>query len=103
MEQELFKASQKLNKLDFNISFEGLSVSVFWFRAMILSENKIISRHRHSSFEFHAVKEGACRVILDGGEYIFNAGEMYIMPPNDLKHIIFIIINSAAAAISENN
>ena len=176
MEQELFKASQKLNKLDFNISFEGISVSVFWFRAMILSENKIISRHRHSSFEFHAVKEGACRVILDDGEYIFNAGEMYITPPgvfheqivcpgtdyveyslnfdiredvgisaeekrickiyknmpfsviynteefemlfemaykkmkdmrigyyNDLKHIILLIINSAAAAISENS
>lgn len=176
MEKELFKASQKLNKLDFNISFEGISVNVFWFRAMIMHEGSIISRHRHSSFEFHVVKEGACRVILDDGEYIVNAGEMYITPPgvfheqivcpgadyveyslnfdikedvgiseeekrickiyknmpfaiiynteelemlfemaykkmkdmsigyyNDLKHIILIIINTAAAAVSENS
>lgn len=81
MENNLVKASKKLAELDFNMSFGGIEVNVFWFRAMCLCTGDVIQRHSHSSYEFHIVKSGACRVVLDDGEYDVKSGEMYITPP----------------------
>lgn len=82
MDSMLIRASQKLAEYDFNITFDGININVFWFRAMSMKPGIIISRHRHSSFEFHVVKDGACRVILDDGECTVHKGQMYITPPS---------------------
>lgn len=82
MDSMLIRASQKLAEYDFNITFDGININIFWFRAMSMKPGIIISRHRHSSFEFHVVKDGACRVILDDGEYTVHKGQMYITPPS---------------------
>lgn len=82
MDSILIPASQRLAEYDFNMTFDGININVLWFRAMSLKSGNIISRHRHSSFEFHVVKDGACRVILDDGECTVQKGQMYITPPS---------------------
>ena len=81
LEEKLQKASRNLSRIDFNMCYDGIRVNVYWLRAMFLAPGARILRHRHSSHEFHIVKSGSCRVILDGSEHTFSAGQMYITPP----------------------
>ena len=42
----------------------------------------MIARHMHSTFEFHFIVSGACKVIHDGGEFDVSAGEFYLTAPS---------------------
>lgn len=81
MKEKYISASKKLSELDFNLSYDGISVNVYWFRAMQMTPGAVVSRHTHSSCEFHIVTEGSCMVITDEGSYEVSAGMTYITPP----------------------
>lgn len=81
MKEKYISASKKLSELDFNLSYDGISVKVYWFRVMQMKPGDIVFRHTHSSCEFHIVKEGSCTVVTDDGEYEMSAGMTYITPP----------------------
>lgn len=78
---DLERASDKLSQLDIQFNMENLAVEVLWFRAMIRNGTWIIHRHTHSSFEFHFIYSGACRVMLDSGEFRACKGDFYLTPP----------------------
>ena len=81
IEQDLFAASAKLSKMDFTFRLGELSLTVLWFRVMRNTGSWLINRHTHSSYEFHIVASGACRVRLDDGEFVARAGEIYLTAP----------------------
>ncbi|OPJ61192.1 helix-turn-helix domain-containing protein [Clostridium oryzae] len=78
---DIFKASEKLSRLDLKFGFDNYYIDILWFRVMIQKKEWHISRHTHSSFEFHYVQAGKCRVILDDDEFIAQEGEFYIAVP----------------------
>ncbi len=81
-QMDLLKASNKLSALNLKIPFENYMADILWFRAMRQDgEDWRINRHTHSSFEFHFVAAGRCRVILDGGMFAAGAGTFYITAP----------------------
>ncbi|ADD02960.1 transcriptional regulator, AraC family [Thermoanaerobacter mathranii subsp. mathranii str. A3] len=75
------KASEKLSKLDLQISIDNFVINILWFRVMSLEGEWEISRHTHSSFEFHFVPVGSSLVILDDHEFIIREGEFYVTAP----------------------
>lgn len=77
----LVKASRKLSELDLSFAIDDLLVEVLWFRVMINTKDWIIKRHTHSTFEFHFISSGACRVRLDNDEFRVGAGEFYLTAP----------------------
>lgn len=82
MEFDLSKASKKLCELDFSYNYNGLNINVLWFRTMRHTEKWLISRHMHSSYEFHFIKEGSCEVITDNDRFIAKEGEFYLTAPS---------------------
>lgn len=78
---DILKASNNLSRLDLQIDLDNYLVKVLWFRIMDKKGEWSIKRHTHSSFEFHFVKEGSCRVVLDDDEFEAKAGEIYLTPP----------------------
>ncbi|WBW97284.1 AraC family transcriptional regulator [Oceanirhabdus sp. W0125-5] len=81
MEFDIFKASEELSKLDIKIKSSNIEIDVLWFRVMKNIGEWKINRHKHSSFEFHFVASGGCRVLHDGGEFHVNSGEFYLTAP----------------------
>ncbi|MBZ4644947.1 MAG: hypothetical protein PWR27_835 [Petroclostridium sp.] len=81
MKIDLLKASRNLSELDLKIIADNLLIDVLWFRAMVNEGDWIINRHTHSTYEFHFISSGCCRVILDGGEFKASAGEFYLTAP----------------------
>ena len=79
---KLEKASLKLSELELNIITEDLIINVIWFRAMCVTGDWIIKRHKHSSYEFHFIASGKCSVTLDDNQFIVEKGEFYITGPN---------------------
>lgn len=77
----LQKASDHLSKLDLQIQLDGLNIHILWFRVMSNQGNWKISRHMHSSYEFHFIAAGKCKLILDHAEYVVGAGEFYLTAP----------------------
>ena len=63
------------------LSIDNFDIDILWFRYMEQEQEWCIKRHTHSSFEFHIVAEGNCRVLLDDGEFEVEAGEFYITAP----------------------
>lgn len=78
---DIIQASNRLSKIDLRLEIDNLEISVTWFRVMKTSGEWIIDRHMHSSYEFHFVTEGGCRVRLDGCEFHARAGEFYLTAP----------------------
>lgn len=78
---DINKASQRLSELDLTIHMDDLEITVLWFRVMRNSEKWCISRHTHSSYEFHFVASGSCKVVLDDKEFIAQEGEFYLTSP----------------------
>lgn len=79
---ELSNASNKLSKIDLKLMVDNLTIDILWFRVMqAVSSGWCISRHTHSSFEFHFVYEGSCKVKLDKSEFIARKGEFYLTAP----------------------
>lgn len=81
MEFDILKASEELSKLDIKISTSNMIIEVLWFRVMKNIGEWKINRHRHSSFEFHFIASGGCKVLLDDGEFEVNGGEFYVTAP----------------------
>lgn len=82
MKFDLLKASRKLSELEFKLKVDSLAIDILWFRAMVNEGEWAIARHTHSSFEFHFIASGSCKVIHDGGEFVINAGEFYLTAPS---------------------
>lgn len=82
MKFDLAKASHRLSALDIKFQSDNMLINVAWFRVMTASANWSIERHTHSSYEFHFIARGSCRVTLDSGEFEVNAGEFYITAPS---------------------
>ena len=74
-------ASDKLSSLDLKLQIDDLQASVLWFRVMEHQGDWLISRHTHSSYEFHFVRSGGCRVKLDDGGFSARQGEFYLTAP----------------------
>ena len=78
---DIHKASDKLSQLNIKLNMDNFIIDILWFRVLENKETWCISRHTHSSYEFHIVAAGGCKVILDDGEFIANEGEFYLTPP----------------------
>jgi AraC-like DNA-binding protein len=83
---DLEKASYNLSQLEIKIHTGNLIIDVNWFRRAYWSGKWVINRHSHSSYEFHFISSGRCRVILDDYEFTVNTGEFYINKPG-VSHI----------------
>lgn len=87
--KEYVKASQKLSALEFHMVYGGLEINVYWFRIMHRTGEWMIKKHCHSSYEFHVVKSGSCKVREYKKEqekeyekeYVVKQGQIYITPP----------------------
>jgi len=77
----LSRASQRLSELDLKTTVDNLNIDVLWFRVMEKQGEWVINRHTHSSYEFHFVHNGVCRIILDDGEFEAEAGSFYLTAP----------------------
>lgn len=78
---DLSEASDRLSQIELLFSLDGMPVHVLWFSRMLQTGSWLIRRHAHSSFEFHLIAAGACRVRLDGGEFVACGGEFYLTAP----------------------
>lgn len=78
---DLAAASNRLDQIELRFPLGGAAVQVLWFRQMVQTGHWQIGRHSHSSFEFHFVAQGTCRVTLDDGGFAARAGELYLTAP----------------------
>jgi AraC-like DNA-binding protein/mannose-6-phosphate isomerase-like protein (cupin superfamily) len=78
---DIHKASQNLEELEFRFQFDGMMIDIQWFRVMNNCGDWNIARHMHSFFEFHFIRSGSCRVVLDTGEFAASSEEFYVNAP----------------------
>lgn len=78
---DIVEASNELSKLDLKINSDNMAIDVLWFRVMSQKDQWEIKRHRHFSYEFHFVAQGACLVELDNRNFIANQGDLYLTSP----------------------
>ncbi|GAB1481814.1 helix-turn-helix domain-containing protein [Treponema sp.] len=81
MVYELIKASRRLSELEISLDLDGCIVDVHWFRVMKKEGTWVISRHAHSSFEFHIIAQGECEVSTDAESFRIKTGNFYLTPP----------------------
>jgi len=81
MINNLYNASRCLSDIRIRTNFNGLDIDVQWFRVMTKIEDWYISRHAHSSFEFHIIAKGECLVETDYSSFIVKEGQFFITPP----------------------
>lgn len=79
---DILAASDRLSRIELSFDLDGLRVHVLWFRAMRNEGEWLIRRHVHSSYEFHLVAAGSCRVTHAGGEFTAHAGQFYLTGPH---------------------
>ncbi|WP_170311556.1 helix-turn-helix domain-containing protein [Vallitalea okinawensis] len=80
-DEEINEASQKLTSLDLIFNLGNIHIDILWFRVMYREEKWKIDRHKHSSYEFHLVAQGASKVTTDEGVFVVKAGQFYVTPP----------------------
>ena len=78
---DISKASKKLSELYLKFTVDNMEIEVTWFRVMIQDGEWHINRHTHSSYEFHFIRKGRCRVELDDGSFYAEEGEFYLTAP----------------------
>ncbi|MFA6773507.1 MAG: AraC family transcriptional regulator [Sphaerochaeta sp.] len=81
MDTELNKASRRLSELPISIELSGFTIDVQWLRVMQKSGQWEIERHAHSSFEFHIIARGSCKVASDTRSFVAEAGSFYLTAP----------------------
>ncbi|MBK5201819.1 MAG: helix-turn-helix transcriptional regulator [Spirochaetaceae bacterium] len=81
MINNLYNTSRILSDIRIKTNYNGLDIDVQWFRVMKKVEEWNISRHSHSSFEFHIIAKGECLVETDFSSFIIKAGQFFITPP----------------------
>lgn len=80
-EIDIKKASEILSGLKLHIVDGNIIIDIVWVRAMPLNGEWDIRKHMHSTIEFHYIAEGACKIILDNGEFTAKKGDVYIVAP----------------------
>lgn len=79
---ELIRASDRLSQFQLEILAGNLEIDVLWFRAMVIRDSHwSIASHKHSSYEFHFIHSGSCRVILEDREFVAGENEFYLTSP----------------------
>lgn len=78
---DIVGASEKLSQLELQFELDGMKVTVLWFRVAEQSGGSLIGRHMHSSYEFHFIVSGCCRVTYAAGNFIVHPGEFYLTGP----------------------
>ncbi|MCK9547806.1 MAG: AraC family transcriptional regulator [Sphaerochaeta sp.] len=81
MDTELNKASRRLSELTIAIDLCGFSIDIQWMRVMQKTGRWKIPRHAHSSFEFHFIAHGGCKVETDERSFIVGPGSLYVTGP----------------------
>ena len=81
MDYELNKASRRLSELPISIELSGFTIEVQWLRVMQKTGQWDIPRHAHSSFEFHIIARGCCKVATDSHSFIAGEGCFYLTGP----------------------
>ena len=81
MDTELNKASRRLSELSISMELSGFAIDVQWLRVMQKSGQWEIERHAHSSFEFHIIARGSCKVATDTHSFVAEAGTFYLTAP----------------------
>jgi len=81
MDFDLSKASDRLSELDIKFSTDEFKIEVMWFRVFTAVGSWNISRHKHSTYEFHFIANGSCVVRLDDSQFTVNKGEFYLTAP----------------------
>lgn len=83
MEFDIYKASEKLSQLELKFTMEDISVEMYWFRVMEVGKDWRVSRHNHSSYEFHFVAEGETLVKTDEKSFYARKGQFYVNKPGE--------------------
>lgn len=83
LEFNIYKASEKLSQLELKFTMEGISIEMFWFRVMEVGEDWRVSRHNHSSYEFHFIAEGESLVKTDVKSFYAKKGQFYVNKPGE--------------------
>ncbi|WP_320130696.1 AraC family transcriptional regulator [uncultured Sphaerochaeta sp.] len=81
MELDYKKASRRLSELNISCEINGLTIDVQWFRVMLKNREWSISRHAHSSYEFHIIAQGDCIVETDDGSFYATEGTVFLCGP----------------------
>lgn len=74
-------ASDLLSKLSLVVPMENYEIIVKRFNVFDVPFTIRFNRHMHSSYEFHIISSGRCRVTTDNGEFDVQAGEFYLTAP----------------------
>lgn len=77
----LRKAAQEISELDLKILVDNALINIIACKVYINEGSWNLRRHMHSSYEFHFIMDGTCRVELDDGEFKAKAGEFYLTAP----------------------
>lgn len=83
---DILAASKKLSELDFKFAANGLKITINWFRVMHNKEPWEIEKHKHSSFEFHFISSGACRIATEQDSFNAYEGQFYLTSPGVFHH-----------------
>lgn len=78
----LQQISNKLSNQKIQFEYGGLNFDVQWFRVCLKENSWKMQKHRHSTFEFHLVADGECRVTTPDGVFVARENEFYLTPPN---------------------
>jgi AraC-like DNA-binding protein len=81
VDHRLIRASQRLSEIPINVSVEGYTIEVYWFRIMNKEGGWFIRRHAHSTYEFHFCAQGNCIVDTDSGSFPIREGVFYLSAP----------------------
>jgi len=74
-------ASKLLSQLNLKTKVDNYIIDVKHFRVADMTTVNLINSHMHSSFEYHIIKSGICRVTIDSGTFDASAGEFYLTAP----------------------
>lgn len=106
---ELEKASKKLAEIELKFSLENINCHILWIRSMFTLSNSTISRHTHSSFEFHYIYKGSFLVTTDTNSFIASEGSFYLTKPGlyheqkSLSESIELCMNCDLEPINDNH
>ncbi|HEY5562554.1 MAG TPA: AraC family transcriptional regulator [Clostridiaceae bacterium] len=74
-------ASELLSELNLKTQVDNYIVEVKHFRVADMSTVNLVNSHKHSSYEYHIIKSGICRVTLASGTFDASEGEFYLTAP----------------------
>jgi AraC-like DNA-binding protein len=72
-------ASDMLYELNLKMQLENYIVDVKQFRVSDMSKD--VKKHKHSSYEYHIITNGRCRVNIDNGSFEVGPGDFYLTGP----------------------